>query len=152
MGSQRVRDNESINTSFGCVVHQQTLIQAGSSLSAECPVNPEVWGRSLRTHTRLTDPLVGCHWWPPDSGGSCKEGTIGEPQRQDPEGCAQLCDLSMALSDQTSHLPFFLGYGVPSLLAPKCVSKSTKTKLSSGTGKGGMDAELGHPALDLPAE
>lgn len=51
--------------SFGCVAHQQTLIQAGSSLSAECPVNPEVWGGSPRTHIRLTDPLAGHHWWPP---------------------------------------------------------------------------------------
>lgn len=123
--------------SFGCVVHQQTLIQLGSSLSAQCPVNLEVWGRSPRTHTRLTDPLVGCHWWPPlIPEALCKEGTTGEPQRQDPEGCAQLCDLSMAQSDRTSHLPFFIGSGVPSLLAPKCVSESTETKSSSGTGKG----------------
>lgn len=138
--------------SFGCVAHQQILNQAGSSLSAECPVNPEVWGGSPRTHTRLTDLLAGCHWWPPliPEALARKEPLGNHKDRT--QGCAQLCDLSMALSNQTSHLPCFLGSGVPSLLVPKCVSKPTKTKLSSGTGKRGMGAELGHPALDLPAE
>ena len=48
-----------------CSPHQQTLIQLRSSHTAEFPVNLEVWCGSSRTHTRLTDLLVGGHWWPP---------------------------------------------------------------------------------------
>lgn len=114
--------------SFGCVVHQQTLIQVGSSLSAQCPVNLEVWGRSPRTHTRLTDPLVGCHWWPP---------LIPEAlAKKEPLGNHKDRTLKVVLGHPASDLPAEWGHSQSQRLAalPKSLGVTVAISLPQGSG------------------